>query len=124
MSDKMLTEILSRLDAAFATYAPQVTDLALTSVRITALRNFIAALLGVVFVVVAIKYLVRWWKVKMDPLDDVEMVRVMGTIFGGIGLAIIGSISITMLIDPWLYIALANPKLYLAKQIMDTVLHR
>jgi hypothetical protein len=111
-------------------YGPDVADAALWVVRVDGIQSIVSgfvALLILTASVYAFLRTLRW--VRSDEFDNDEFTGIpffIGSIVIGIGSIVIGIVSsmiaIDKLLNVWNWIAIFEPKLWLAKQIMASVL--
>lgn len=104
-------------------YAPDVGEAVLAITRINSLAELVPAILTVIAACICFKYYMRLWswskKIANEECDGfVYIVPVTFTIF----YVAVTNFAVRTLIDVWLWIGVFEPKLYIAKQIVDSVL--
>lgn len=103
-------------------YSPDVADAALWVVRIDALENIVFWLLFFTLFTLPLVYIKSIWAFLVSKRDDTDDASV---ILGRCGVgccAITAVISFFNLTTIWYWVALFEPKLYLAKQIIKATI--
>jgi len=118
-TDAIISEILKRLDEAVRAHGDAALNAAFAVIRLNALQVLIYAVGGIVAALVGALLLIRWYRGgKKDLYGD----RDMGAIIGGIGVALLAVPSLMVIANPWVWIAIFNPKLELAHHILTKIL--
>ena len=122
MSEKLeekALELLNRFDDLAVQYTPEVIDAAIEVVRFNGLSEIFQGVVGL---------LVFWFAgrasfrlIRKEMVADIHEFNIGDTVFGifvGIA-AVIGLIeAMSGLLDTWNWVAIFNPKLVLAKQVL------
>lgn len=110
-----LAELFTKLAE---TYGPNVVDAARGAAIIQAYSDIQSAIIGLIFVACCLYPIKRMWKSKIgfDDFMEISWPKI------GAGLLVITAsivliICIGILTDPWLYTAMSNPDLWIAKKV-------
>lgn len=120
-ADRIITDWNDRLQHladAIVHAAPQVTDIALNSVRVQAAGGILGGLVAVGFAIAG-GVAMRWcYRHRNDDADDADLWIFVGAIFFGL-IALIGSIiGATQLFDIWVWVSLFHPELWIAHKLL------
>lgn len=133
MLDAKLADILTRLEHQLA---PAALELAALVIRVNAAWNIVIGIVVLILSIVLVKHLKSlWWKLGLsDEGNIVEKVIVLDQysedsttrqLKTGIGILVIiigGVIQLVTIFNPWSWIAVVNPKLELAHQVLSKIL--
>ncbi len=110
--------ILQKLQAA----APLLTDLATQAAWFEALSALIGGCVALVIFVIGLRYMTgsvgKWALAKANSYDSDPIGAIATLGFGWLATGIAGLVCMTTLLDPWVYITLARPELWLVKRIV------
>jgi len=97
-------------------YEPVVIDSALAAARVEAYSNIVASLSMFIFgtTIVAICYVVRG---RLEACNDNEVPRFM-LVMAGLGASLFAAIGLFTLADPWIWVTISKPELWIAKQVL------
>jgi len=125
MSDKIETKLVSMLDALqngvaevggkIVKYTPDVVNAAEWVVRIDGAQELVFSIFGLLLGVFSAKFLFKHAKIWCDNNGNP-----IGYI-GGIGAVVFSTASFFSIINMWTWIMIFEPKLYIAKQIIESV---
>jgi hypothetical protein len=124
LTDKFL-EIINQLQTTVSAHGQEAVNLALASIQIDALGNIISGIVasfGVYFLYRFGKWIFRQTKEEESSLCDQDEIFYIYSIIAGLGSIALFICSLILLFDIWNYVAIINPKLYLAHTIVDHVL--
>jgi hypothetical protein len=116
-----LLDIINQVQAGIVAHAPDALNIVLQTVRIDAISRFIYASCLLLGVVILSGIFVRINKKKDKDGDMREGVAVYCVLAGFFGTVFI-ILAFSQLFNVWQYVAIANPKLYLAHQIVQKVM--
>lgn len=121
LEDKAV-DILDKLEAVLTTYTPEVAEVALAAVRISAISDLVYGVAGLVMLIpgfyVSKCVLGIFARKKADrPQDDWGMASVFYTVFVGFFGFVFFVDGVCTLIDVWLWVGLINPEVALAHKI-------
>lgn len=110
-----IDKLSNMLSEVAVQYGPDVVDAALTVVRISGAGELI---IGFVVLISAIIYFCKlkslWgWAIKKD-----DEAHCLIPIFGTVGAVITAIVGLIILINPWYWVAVIEPKLWVAHQIL------
>lgn len=115
LGDKAL-EYLNSFEELTKQYAPDVVNAALTVVQLKAVGMLISAAGVSLGIYIFWRFVAPRFKAMLDSYNT-DIVAVLGFIAGGLCTAA-GSIFVVLVIfDIWTYVAIFNPKLYIAARI-------
>lgn len=122
-----LADILSNLEQAIQTHAPEAAQLALTVVRFDAIMHIIEGVIFLGFIPIIIK-IAAWFfhqaktKKEKQPHTDWEVGMFFSFLIGGILTLACVAISLCDLLNFYAWAALIDPKLGLAYKLMAKLL--
>ena len=124
MLEQKVVEILAALQKLVEQQGPAAFTLALRLIRIEAAFDVAAAVIVLAVVLIIGRILLRWWRTKLPESYDVfdaEMGRVLLTVVWGVG-GLLGAIySMTVFLSARTWMALLDPRLALAYDILKRV---
>lgn len=118
-----LLDVISQVQGAVSAHSAEAVNLVLTSTRIDGIHWLVSVLVG--FVIASIIacvcaiYVAENEKNKKKDDDALMLGAAVGLC---VGMLLIAVVSFIGLIDPWNWIQVFDPKLYLAHEIMGKVL--
>lgn len=129
-TDKVQDKVVSMLDAlqhgvttvgnSVVKYTPDVVDAGLWVVRIDGIQTLTFSILGLLAAFILGHASYKFWK-YLEKECELDGPVIVFPLFGGI-ITIIMIIGNTItLLNVWNWVAIFEPKLYLAKQIIDSV---
>ena len=104
-------------------YGSEVTDAALLAVRVNGASSLVSGGLALAFAAGA-AYAAYWFGKKAsetrkdDPYGSGEVPLLAGAIVAGFVSVVAGLIGSTMLLNVWNWVAIVEPKLWIAKRLM------
>ena len=118
--DKYATAAISAADAAINKYGQQAVDLGLLYVKIDILYSLIFAIVclisGIITTLILIKKRTKIWKMLDDSGGAALFLFIPLWLF-----CLVSIISATLtLTNPWYYVGLLNPEVYIVKQVIET----
>lgn len=124
MLEQKVVELFDRFEELAVQYTPEVIEKATAAVSVTAIGNLVGGLSGLVAV-----YAV-WWLTKNCATycrnkkqdgrwaNDWDIGWIISFVIGGVSGGCIAIISLFELIDIWNWVAVFNPQLALAHQVL------
>src|SRR5882672_5024564 len=110
---------VSKLGKEVVKYGPVAVDTTLSVVRINGLANLIPGILSLIIFLIMVLLGVHCFPLKEDSGSFV-----LGLIISIIGGFISGCFACAVLSDIWIYVQVFNPKLYIAKELVEKILDR
>lgn len=111
---------IAQITHAIAGAAPKVTQVTLAAVQADAYSNVVYGVEALLVVAVAAFVWRRfYWTWVQDDGDEIGVIFA-GLVLGGI-MAVFSFVAICTVFNPWTYIAMQHPDLYLAHKIMAQV---
>jgi len=115
-------EIITKLDALATKYTPEALEMAVQVTRIDAIGNIIGAIIFIALTVVLIiktpPELCKWMNGRSDGLAAIGFCGLSGLFFASI--ISVGFVALVLL-NHWMWVAVFNPKLALAHNIMGAI---
>ena len=114
---------LDKLTNLAEKYGSEVTDAALLAVRVNGASSLVLGVLALTFAAGA-AYAAYWFGKKVnetlkdDPYGSGDVPLMAASIVAGFVSAVAGLIGSTMLLDVWNWVAIVEPKLWIAKRLM------
>ena len=108
----------TKLQSLASEYGPEVVDAALWVARVDALQKITLAVLLAVLAAIAwgtVRPLIRWGK-KVDPNWE-SPAPALGYLSGILG-SILGLIALIKIFDPWPWVGVIEPQIWIAKRVL------
>lgn len=134
-TDKQIAGILGKLNDALDAFSAAATEhgdlaveTALSVARVTAASTLVDGAVGIALFCIAAalfwKFAAPWVKQSWDMYDGGDKMMLGGVGYGMAALAfgVVGTILALNIFSVWAWVGLFEPKLYIAKQILDKVL--
>lgn len=108
-----MDELAKRFSDLASQYAPDVVDAALNAARIEAMSAMVGGVLC--FAIAYACYRVGRWMLWTYSGEDADLVAMGGGVAWIVG-GVTGAIGAWAFLDPWVWVALTRPELYIAKK--------
>ena len=116
MEDK-LVEIITKLQEQLTTFAPQAWKAALAVTRINGLASFVGGVVATALALLIWRKYRKW--LKRQEREEGDEIIVM---LSWAGIIISGGIGVSILLDPWTYVAIFMPQLEIAHEIIGRLM--
>jgi hypothetical protein len=119
--EEKAVQYLEALEKLTIQYAPDVVNASLLVVQLNAIGQILVAF------VLLLGTILFWWKLaptlwKWAEGFDKDMPGIFGLLGGGFGSIVTIPLSFIILFDIWTWVAIFEPKLYIAYKILNKVL--
>jgi hypothetical protein len=121
LSNKLL-EIINQVQAGIVAKAPDAINLVLQEARIDAIGHFLGAAGCLLTLYVFWRIFCKVKNIK-DEYGYIEVGAIVYMVISGAISVLLAGFVICVLFDIWNYVAIINPKLYLAHQLIENILN-
>lgn len=103
-------------------YTPAVVNAALDVIKLNGIQDLVLSIGGTALAVIFVLGTIRLWKWSQSTRDLRESPALLIPIFTGAATACIAIYNIVTILDIWLWVEIFEPKLWIAKQLVNQVL--